>query len=61
MEVVMNYYCLDCSKEFYLEDSDELVACPFCNSEDVEQLEDEEFDEEDYDEEFDEDVDEEDL
>ena len=52
----MNYYCLDCSKEFYLEEPDELVACPFCNSEDVEELEDEEFDEEDYDEDFDEDI-----
>ena len=52
----MNYYCLDCSKEFYIEESDELVACPFCNSEDVEELEDEEFNEEDYDEEFDEDI-----
>lgn len=58
----MNYYCLDCSKEFFLEDVDEIIACPFCNSEDVEELDDEEFDDDEFDdEELDEDIDEDDL
>ena len=58
----MNYYCLDCSKEFFLEDADEIIGCPFCNSEDVEELDDEEFDEDELDEDdLDEEIDEDDL
>ena len=35
----MNFYCPDCLKEFYLEEEEEAVACPFCNSEDIEEIE----------------------
>jgi hypothetical protein len=55
MGPAMNYYCLDCLKRFYMDESgSDIASCPFCSSEDIEP---DVEDKEDAEEELDEDVD----